>query len=296
MAVTRRLRAEVAFATGLVLGEGPVWDDRTGTLVVVDIDGCAVHRLDPSTGSGSSFTTPGRPGVAVLTTGDDLLIVAERSFLRCSADGSGLRTVAELAAGDGVRLNDGAVDPWGRFVAGTMDLGYTQPIGGLYRLGPDGAVEQLLDDVVLSNGLEWTPDRRTMYYADSGTLRIDAFDLGPDGELRERRPFVSFDDGTPGGPDGLTVDTDGCVWVACWPRSQVQRYTPAGVLDTVVDVPVRATTSVAFGGDDLADLYVTTARSRHDGEVVAEDHAGDVFVVRPGAQGLPPARYVSTSV
>ncbi len=287
----RRLSAEVAFAAGLALGEGPVWDDRTGTLLVVDIDGRAVHRFDPSTGDGSSFATPARPGAAVLAADGDLVIAGERSFLRCGPDGSNLRPIAELDAGDDVRLNDGAVDPWGRFVAGTMDLQYTRPIAGLYRLDGGGSVDALLDGVILSNGLEWTADGRTMYYADSGTLRIDTFDLGPDGELLDRRTFVSFDDGTPGGPDGLTVDADGCVWVACWPLSQVRRYSPDGVLDTVVDVPVRATTSVAFGGADLGDLYLTTAHSRRDGEVVPEDHAGDVFVVRPGVTGLPPNRF-----
>ena len=274
-----------------------MWDDRTGTLVVVDIEGRAVHRLDPASGEDASFSAPGRVGAAVLADDGDLLIACERSFLRCRSDGSDPRVVAELDVDDDVRLNDGKVDPWGRLVAGTMDLEFTRPIAGLYRLGPDGGCERLLDDVILSNGLDWTADHRRMYYADSGTLRIDAFDLGTDGELLDRRPFVSFDDGTPGGPDGLTLDAEGCVWVAVWPCGQVRRYTPDGVLDTVVDVPVRATTSVAFGGADHGDLYITTAVSHRGGEVVAEAHAGDVFVVRPGVGGLPPHRFgVSTSV
>jgi sugar lactone lactonase YvrE len=282
-----KLQPEIVLPVHAELGEGPIWDVDTNTLVFVDIKGGAVHRFDPASGAHSAFDAGGLVATVVLDSDGDLVLARERTFARCRTDGSDLVAFGDFAVQGELRFNDGAVDPWGRLVMGTMDLQYTRPIGALHRLDVDGTVTQLLDGITLSNGIEWTADATRMYYVDSGTQSIDVFDLHDDGELGARHRIVTMDE-APGGPDGLTLDAEGCIWVACWNRSYVRRYTPDGRLDTQVDFPVSAVTSVAFGGPALDQLFVTTAQPIGD---AVEPHAGDLFVIHPGVSGLPPHRF-----
>ncbi len=191
---------------------------------------------------------------------------------------------------DAVRFNDGKPDPWGNFCAGTMAWDESgDPPGNLYRLAPDGTVAEVFGGVGLSNGLDWSDDRRLFYYADSNSGRVDLFDTDPDtGALSGRRPFVIVPEAD-GVPDGLTLDAEGCVWLAVWGSGELRRYTPAGGLDTVVRVPARQVTSAAFGGSDLATLYVTTALEGYtEADLREQPHAGDVFACTPGVTGRLP--------
>jgi sugar lactone lactonase YvrE len=155
--------------------------------------------------------------------------------------------------------------------------------GTLSRITGDGSVSGVLDDVAVSNGIGWSPDGRQMYYIDSPTRRIDVFDYeAAGGTVANRRPFVEIEDGA-GFPDGLTVDADGCVWVALWDGSAVRRYSPAGELDRVIELPVPRVTACAFGGADLSDLYVTTARV---GLTAPHPMAGALLVVPGAGKGL----------
>ena len=181
-------------------------------------------------------------------------------FALAGPDGQDLRRLGEFTVDRAVvRFNDGKPDPWGNFWAGTMawQEGSGQPCS-LYRLSPDGAVTELFGGVGLSNGLDWSDDRKTFYYADSLSGGVDVFGTDPDtGALSGRRHFISV----PGGiPDGLTLDAEGCLWLAVWGTGELRRYTPDGRLDTVVRLPVSQVTSAAFGGADLSTLYITTAR------------------------------------
>lgn len=282
-----QLQPEVVLPAQTSLGEGPIWDVGTNTLLFVDIKRGSVHRFDPATGDHSTFDTGGLVAAVALDPDGDLVLARERTFARCDADGGALTGLGTFHVEGDVRFNDGAVDPWGRFVMGTMDLQYDRPIGSLYRLDPDGSVTQLLDGITISNGIDWNADATRMYYVDSGTQSIDVFDVHDDGELGERRRLVTMDE-APGGPDGLTLDVDGCIWVACWNRSCVRRYTPDGQLDAQIDLPVSAVTSVAFGGAALDQLYITTAQPIGDG---VEPHAGDLFVAVPGVSGVAPTRF-----
>jgi sugar lactone lactonase YvrE len=183
-------------------------------------------------------------------------------------------------------MNDGNCDSMGRFWAGTVGLGEEPGAGALYRLDPDLTVTRVLDGVTESNGIDWSPDDRLMYYVDSMERRVDVFDFEPStGAITNRRPFAIIDEGE-ALPDGLTVDADGGVWVALWGGSQVRRYDPNGSLDRVVALPTRQITSCAFGGSDLEDMYVTSAREWLAPEVLAQEpDAGAVFVCRPGIKG-----------
>ena len=151
----------------------------------------------------------------------------------------------------------------------------------MYRLSPEGAVTELVGGVGLSNGLDWSDDRKTFYYADSLSGGVDAYGTDPDtGALSGRHRFISVPTGI---PDGLTLDAEGCLWLAVWGTSELHRYTPDGTLDTIVRLPVSQVTSAAFGGADLSTLYITTARegfTRADRQ--AQPHAGDIFACTPG--------------
>lgn len=206
------------------------------------------------------------------------LVVNLRDGVALHDDEGGFAYLAHLPA-DGVRGNDAAVGPDGAFWAGTMRYDEASGGGRLRRVARDGGVTTVLDDVTVSNGIAWSPAADLMYYVDTPTGRIDVFDFTPGGP-RRRRPLTEV----PGKPDGLTVDTDGCVWVALWGAGRVLRYTPAGALDRTLEVPTPQTTACAFGGPGLRDLYVTTART---GAPAGDPNAGALFVLPDAGQGLP---------
>jgi sugar lactone lactonase YvrE len=281
---------EVVCAAQAKLGECPVWDEQDRSLLFVDILGRRVHRLRPD-GVSTSFATPSDVGCLGLGADGRLVLALADGFCLTGADGEGPQRIGALEVDPVVcRFNDGEVDPWGRFVAGTVEREEKLAIGALYALSPDGSVTSLLDGLTVSNGLAWSEDRGTLYFTDSPTHRVDTFRLEADGlVLADRREFVAVHGCE---PDGIALDADGCLWVACWGGGQVRRFTPDGRLDTVVELPTEQVTSVAFGGPGLEDLYVTTARvGLSDAALAAQPHAGDVFVVATATAGRPPGRF-----
>jgi sugar lactone lactonase YvrE len=161
-------------------------------------------------------------------------------------------------------------------------------LGSLYRLDPDGTVHRVIERVTISNGLGWSPDGGTMYYVDTVTRRIDRFDFDPEsGDISDRREFVTIREGG-GRPDGLTVDSDGAVWVATWPGYGVHRYLPDGTLDAIVPLPVSNVSSCELGGPDLRDLFITTAwELLSEEEHAAQPLAGSLFQTRVEVPGIP---------
>ena len=162
----------------------------------------------------------------------------------------------------------------------------------MYRLDPDGSVRRMLPGLVISNGLGWSPDRSTMYHVDSPTRRVDAFDFDlASGAIANRRTVFAFETGA-GDPDGMTVDAEGFLWVALWGGRAVRCYSPGGGLDAVVEIPASRVTSCTFGGPDLEELFVTTARrGLGPGELASEPAAGGIFRARPGVTGQPAHRF-----
>jgi sugar lactone lactonase YvrE len=292
--MTRILQADLAMGAGCELAEGPVWDPSRGLLRWVDILPGRVHALDPVSGEHTWFDAGDPVGAVGLTRSGRLVLALVDGFALADHDGQRLTRLPGFSIDRTVsRFNDGKPDPWGSFWAGTMAWDERNgPPCSLYRLGPDGTVIELLRDVGLSNGLDWTDDRRLFYYADSNTGRVDLFDTDPDtGALVGRRPFVTVKPAE-GVPDGLTLDAEGCVWLAVWDSGELRRYTPGGRLDTVVRLPARQVTSAAFGGADLRTLYITTAREGYsDADLRAQPHAGDIFACTPGVTGRPPFEF-----
>ena len=284
---------EVLRANAL-LGEGIVWDAKRSVLWWTDIHGKALHRYLWGDGSPQVIGTPERVASFGLVAGRDELITAFESGIGLYSPGQPI--VNWLARpsdmGAGLRFNDGRVDRAGRFWSGTMvERDGGAPTACLYSIDATAGFRCHVRGVKISNGLCTSPDGKLMYFADSPTRTIWVYDLvEPDGNLQNPRVFAR----TPAGayPDGATVDTDGCVWSAHWGAGRVVRYTPAGEMDRVVDVPTRQPSCVCFGGPDLDMLCVTTARVELDAATLqAEPNAGDVFLYRAGAQGLPEPEY-----
>lgn len=264
-------------------GEGPVWSAAWGGLRWVDLTAGDVLALD---GSGGVRRWPVGPIAAAIRPRTDggIVLALERGFALADDFGGPLRGLGDLWPDPDLRLNDGGCDPQGAFYCGSMATDYAAGRGTLYRLAPDGTVTPVLPGLGVPNGLDWTPDGGTAYFADTLAGTIDVFAYDPERGLHERRPFVRVPS-EEGLPDGLTVDAEGYVWVALWNGGQVRRYAPDGRLDDVLEMPVRRVSACTFGGPDLDELYVTTVGDHalpHEGEV-----AGALFRVGVGVAGQP---------
>ncbi|MPY46958.1 SMP-30/gluconolactonase/LRE family protein, partial [Streptomyces phyllanthi] len=222
---------EIAVREQAALGEGPTWDAAAGRLIWIDILGSRVHTYDPASGRRTVTVTEQHVGAAKPRAGGGLVLNLRDGVGLRDADG-GFRWLHHEPV-PGRRANDAAVAPDGSLWAGTMRYDEAPGGGTLSHLTPDGTVRTVLDDVTVSNGIGWSPDGRLMYYIDSPTRRVDVFDVDDDGQPSNRRPLATIEDGA-GFPDGLTVDADGCVWVALWDGGAVRRYTPNGDLDRVI--------------------------------------------------------------
>ncbi|MFE0672433.1 SMP-30/gluconolactonase/LRE family protein [Streptomyces sp. NPDC058867] len=271
---------EVAVRAEATLGEGPTWDAATGRLLWIDILGARIHSYDPASGRRTVRTTEQHIGAVKPRAGGGLVLNLRDGVALLDPDDTFSWLHREPVPGR--RANDAAVAPDGSLWAGTMRYDEAPGGGTLSRITGDGSVEVVLDDVAVSNGTGWSPDGRLMYYIDSPTRRVDVLDFA-DGRATGRRPFVGIEDGA-GFPDGLTVDADGCVWVALWDGAAVRRYTPDGRLDREIPLPTHRVTACAFGGPDLTDLYVTTARV---GLNTPHPVAGSLLVVPGAGQGVP---------
>ncbi|MFD3836351.1 SMP-30/gluconolactonase/LRE family protein [Streptomyces sp. NPDC058642] len=271
---------EVAVRAGAILGEGPTWDPAQNRLIWLDILGARINTYDPVSGHRTVRVTDQHIGAAKPRTGGGLVLNLRDGVALLDPDGSFRWLHHEPVPGR--RANDAAVAPDGSLWAGTMRYDEAPGGGTLSRLTGDGSLETVLDDVAVSNGTGWSPDGRRMYYIDSPTRRLDVFDFEA-GRPVNRRPLVEIEEGA-GFPDGLTVDADGCVWVALWDGGAVRRYTPEGALDRVIALPVPRVTACAFGGADLTDLYITTATV---GLKSPHPVAGSLLVVPGAGKGLP---------
>ena len=274
----------VVLDAGACLGEGPHWDGER--LWWVDIEGYRVHRTDCDSASDEVLKFGGTVGAVIPRAGG--------GFVVGLANGVGFydeqyrkEAMVELEGDcDESRMNDAKCDPLGRLFTGTMVFGERR--SALYRLDGDRAVTTIYTGVGTSNGLGWSPDGSLMYYIDTPTFRLDIADYDPvEGAVENRRPLVVFDP-VHGVPDGLCVDSDGCIWVAMWQGWGVRRFDPEGVLMREVLLPVEKVTSCAFGGPNLDRLFVTSASCELTApQRIAQPLAGALFELDPDCRGLP---------
>ncbi|WP_273166847.1 SMP-30/gluconolactonase/LRE family protein [Actinomyces israelii] len=243
------------------LGEGPIWDVRTGRLWWIDSQDGRVFSNDADGGGLRVWDVREKVGSMALTEDDDEIIVALQSGLysyNLVSDARELIAAPEPGLPSN-RLNDGKVDAAGRFVFGSMDTMEEKAGGRLYSLSVDRELTVLDEGIICSNGPCWSPDGGTFYFADTWTGDIWAYDYDlATGEVSNRRVFVTVDTSDGGACDGMTVDAEGFVWQAHVYGGKVNRYDPDGTLERQIEMPVRKVTCPVFGGDDLDRLYVTT--------------------------------------
>lgn len=273
------------------LGEGPVWDVRTGRVAWVDILAGRLH-LTQRDGATQTIQLPSPVGCLVPRAAGGWVAALADGFWAVTEDGATERLADVQSDRSDLRFNDGKCDPQGRFWAGTMALDHRAGAGALYRLDPDLSVHRMVDGVAISNGLDWSPDGRTMYYVDTPTRRLDTFAFDPaTGAIADRRSFATIDPAD-GSPDGLTVDAEGGIWLALWDGWRVRRYLADGSVDREIVLPVSEVTCPAFGGPDLDELYITTAwELLSEEQHAAEPLAGGLFRTLPGIRGRLPTAF-----
>lgn len=275
------------------LGEGPVWDPVRKVLYWVDILAHQIHIYDPADGSDRVLSVDQPVGAVALTASGGLIAALQHGFFHVDLDDASLTHIASIPADHSIRFNDGKCDAAGRFWAGTMDLAEANPIGSLYRLEAPNHLRAMVPGVTISNGLGWSPDNREMYFIDSPIRQVFRFDFDlAQGTLSNRQVIVELRE-EEGLPDGMTVDAQGMIWIAHWAGSKVSRWNPAtGERLQEIHLPCSRVTSCTFGGDDLDDLYITTARVGLTEEaLIAEPHAGGLFRVKVDVKGMPVNRF-----
>jgi sugar lactone lactonase YvrE len=282
--------AELILDARAELGEGALWDARRQVLYWVDILKNALHVYDPLAQTDRVIDVGQYVGTVVPRRAGGVMLALQHGFASLDLETEELHLIHDPEPHlPGNRFNDGKCDPAGRFWAGTMALDFTPKAGSLYCMEPDLSVRQVLRDVTISNGIVWSLDRATMYYIDTPTRQVDAFDYDVEtGQIGNRRVVVRVPEAM-GSPDGMAIDREGMLWVAQWEGYGVSRWDPAtGRLLQRVDLPVGQVTSCAFGGENLNQLYITTGRVELSAEQLkAQPLAGGLFWAEVGVTGPP---------
>jgi sugar lactone lactonase YvrE len=279
-----------------ILGESAIWCGIDNVLYWVDIRAPALRRLEPQTGQVTSWAMNDLCAAIMLTTDRRLLLAMRLGvFAFNPADKTLKPFVAPEPESLNNRLNDSKCDRSGRLWTGTMrDFGLAQT-GSLYRIGVDASCTRMLGDITVPNALSWSPDNRSMYFADTPDKRIRAYEFDVDeGQLGAMKIIETGN--LPGRPDGATVDSEGCIWSARYQGSCVARITPQGKVDRIVQLPASQVTSCTLGGPDLRTLYITTARQKlSPADLDSQPLAGGLFAVRVDVGGLPEPRFTLPS-
>lgn len=282
------VEVEHLLSIGNELGEGPLWNQEEQKLYWVDIFAGNIHRMRPGDTGYETFSIGQPVGSMGFRASGGLILALKNGFHLWDHVTNATQFLSNPEADKPhIRYNDGAVDRKGRFWAGTMDDGGDS---ALYRYDPDGSIHVMQTGVTCSNGIGWSPDSRTIYYSDSQVYTVFAYDFDLEsGELANQRVFV---DRRPGEPDGLTVDAEGCIWMAIWNGWTVERYDPNGKLMTRIDMPVQYPTCPIFGGPNMDELYVTSAWTLLGREGrKSQPLAGDLFRIHPGVKGVPEPKF-----
>ena len=271
-------KIHLVYDGNLEVGENPLWDFKNERLLFLDIRGKCVYVKNKDNAEFFEISLPQQIGCAAFCENGDLLFGMEDGVYRMNARGTLVKAHQDVKI-KGRRFNDGKVGPDGAFYLGTTD---NNGEGAFYKL-KNGRLEELFDKCACSNGIEFTSDSKHMYYIDSLRHMVEIFDFDAScGALSNRRKFVDIPNEW-GLPDGMTLDENGNLWVALWDGHRIiQIDKDRGVVINEISVPCPKASSCAFGGDDLSELYITTAAMTDTSEY---PKAGQVFKVRPGVNG-----------
>lgn len=279
---------------GNVIGEGPRWNVAEQRLYWVDfIENQNIHTWQPSTGELQTYRTEAPVTALGFRRSGDLIVATGGQIATCNLATGKLSDFTRVDGRPSMRLNDGAVDAQGRFWVGSMHSEkQDEPHGSLYRFDADGSLHTMDSGITVSNGLGWSPDQRTLYFVDTYRRVIYGYDYAAAaGTIKNRRVFVRTVEAD-GYPDGLAVDAEGHVLVAFWGGWKVVRYDPDGKQEREIRFPVANPTACAFGGANLDELYVTSARlALKPEELARQPMAGDLFRVRMNIKGQEEAPF-----
>lgn len=282
-------KATLFYKIEALLGEGPIWNYESNELYWVDIDGRFLHILNPSTKENRSLQAPLRVGTVVPIDADNALVALDNGAYVMNTTSGDVELLAPLDSGNyDTRLNDGKCDPAGRLWVGTMHMPQTKADGNLYMVNGAGEVTHRLDSITISNGIVWSSDKKTMYYIDTPTNKIQAFDYNnATGAISNKRIAVDIPIEV-GSPDGMAIDVEDKLWVGMWNGDAVVRFDPeTGEIMQKIEVPAHNVTACAFGGQNLDSLFITSSRYDMTPEEIAKyPDAGSVFVAVPGVRGV----------
>ena len=289
------LFAEIAAELDCDLGEGPYWDNAQQELYFVDITKKQVKIFTPADSSVKTIQFDQVVSAVFLDQESELIVAARDGVFTASQDGALKTLLAPIEPDDSsIRTNDAKCDSTGRMWVGTMAFDFTPGVAALFSLDSTG-LREVVPELTIANGMGWSRDQKSMYFIDSPTGRVDIFDCNlQSGELKNRRPLITFDVAA-GIPDGLTTDEDGGIWVAFFGGGEVRRFDPSGELTHVVTLPVKQVTSCCFGGKDMSELFITTARYAMNAESLAKEPlAGSLFKIITTFKGSKSNRYERT--
>jgi len=272
-----------------ILGEGPLWVARENAVYWVDIVSKKVHRYALADGARRTWTFETEVTSLAARQQGGLVGTMRDGFAFIDLETGTIEPVAMPETNmPQNRFNDGKVDDKGRYWAGSMDDGEKLATGSLYRLDGDLSLHKMDENYNITNGPAFSVDGKTLYHTDTAKRSIFAFDLSEDGAISNKRIFVQLEAEEEGYPDGMTVDSENCLWLAHFAGSRITRYSPEGEILSVISMPVPNITSCTFAGPDLDMLYITTARHLlNDEDIRKYPLSGSLFSCKPGATGLP---------
>ena len=285
------MQIEVVLPHRCLLGEGPVWDAKRKVICWVDILNGEIHEYSAQSKNHKTIAVNQMVGAAVICSDGNFLTALKNGFAFVNWETGEVNIITDPESDiPGNRFNDGKVGPDGRFWAGTMSQTDEPAKGGFYVFDKDYSVTKKISNVSISNGMAWGADGKTFYYIDTPTYNVVAYDFDKDGGEISRKRVVITVPQEDGSPDGMTIDSEGMLWIAHWDGWQITRHNPnTGEKLLSIPFPAARITSCAFGGDNFEDLFVTSARvGLTDGQLAGQPLAGSLFVIKNiGYKGLP---------
>jgi sugar lactone lactonase YvrE len=285
---------ECILTTHEELPEGPIWSVEENVLYWLScVKNPSINRFNPKTGKNTFVKVSQIITSMVLREDGGMLVTVEDGYAFTDFANGKLNIIHNPYPEKDVIFNDGACDRKGRFWSGTADYKeWKNPIGSLFRLDPDHSVHVMDKNIILANGIGFSPDNKKMYFTDFGRRTIFSYDFDLEtGNIAKQRALIIVPENE-GSPDGMTVDVEGFLWVAHWDGWRITRYTPQGKVAEVISMPVQCPTSVAFGGDDLSELYITSARmGLNEEEIKKSPLSGSLFKLQTSTKGLPEPKF-----
>jgi sugar lactone lactonase YvrE len=298
MSINQSIQASVAHPSSDLLGEGPVWNEERGSLLWVDIEGQLLHEMKWPEKEIRSWSMPQMIGMVALVNKNSVIVALQDGVAGFDLAKNELTMLAHLEKEiKSNRPNDGKCDPGGRLWLGTMNLNCEANAGSLYCIDRQLSVTKKISSLTISNGMAWTPDNRRFYFTDSITYKVDSYLFDPESGNAVFEKTAIIIDGDMGMPDGMTIDEEGMLWIAHWNGFAVRRWDPlTGKLLDTIELPVPLVTSCSFGGNNLDELFITTAKTGLSDEQLKQyPFSGNLFIAKLRVKGILPGKFILSS-